>query len=386
MTEARTEARTRPWLTLQSLAFLALVLATSALTLQRTRLGSAALPDEWLRGGATRALEAQYDQAFAGRQLGVNLWAALEYTLFREGRPGVIVGRHGWLYSDEEFRVHADSEAQLARNLARISWLRGELAKHNVRLLVAVLPAKARVYPEHLGTRAPAKLQQDLHGRIHEHLQAEGINAPDLLAALEEAKREQPVFLRRDTHWTPAGAQRVAQQLAAAALAAVRLETPPQRFRTTDLGPQTLRGDLLNFLPFDPWFAKLRPKPETLPRLQTEALDAARSSGLLDESAAPAIALVGTSYSADARWNFVGALRQALAADVANYAREGVGPFRPLLDYLASADFRAARPRLLIWELPERYLLQAQALDDAALPPALRDPPSTPRPSEETHS
>jgi alginate O-acetyltransferase complex protein AlgJ len=37
------------------------------------------------------------------KRLGTNLWAALDFKLFNEGRPGVVLGRDQWLYSDEEF-------------------------------------------------------------------------------------------------------------------------------------------------------------------------------------------------------------------------------------------------------------------------------------------
>ena len=49
---------------------------------------------------------------------------------------------------------------------------------------------------------------------------------------------------------------------------------------------------------------------------------------------------------------------------MANYARDGKGPFVPMLDYLDSADFKNAPPQLVIWELPERYLPVAQKRDD----------------------
>ena len=38
-----------------------------------------------------------------------------------------------------------------------------------------------------------------------------------------------------------------------------------------------------------------------------------------------AVGLVGTSYSANPNWNFVGALKEALHSDVVNYAEDGHG-------------------------------------------------------------
>ena len=50
--------------------------------------------------------------------------------------------------------------------------------------------------------------------------------------------------------------------------------------------------------------------------------------------------------------------------DVLDAARAGVGPLRPLLDYLDGEAWASARPRAVVWEVPVRYLT-----DDAFLAP-----------------
>ncbi|MEN8821030.1 MAG: hypothetical protein ABF271_07985, partial [Abyssibacter sp.] len=74
-----------------------------------------------------------------------------------------------------------------------------------------------------------------------------------------------------------------------------------------------------------------------------------------------------TSYSADPLWHFTGALQQALGRDVVNFAEAGQGPFKPMARLLAGDDLQAAHPRLVIWEVPERYLVQPDA--ETELPP-----------------
>jgi alginate O-acetyltransferase complex protein AlgJ len=69
------------------------------------------------------------------------------------------------------------------------------------------------------------------------------------------------------------------------------------------------------------------------------------------------VALVGTSYSANPLWNFAGFLEEALQTDVINAAEEGQGPFETMKTYLASAAFRDNPPELVVWEIPERYLV-----------------------------
>ncbi len=96
------------------------------------------------------------------------------------------------------------------------------------------------------------------------------------------------------------------------------------------------------------------------------ALPGGQQSGagddLFGDSQQPRLALVGTSYSANPRWNFEGALKQALSADLINYAKEGKGPLEPMLELLQDEGFRKDPPQLLVWEFPERYLPMASDL------------------------
>ncbi|MBX9755308.1 MAG: alginate O-acetyltransferase, partial [Pseudomonadaceae bacterium] len=94
-----------------------------------------------------------------------------------------------------------------------------------------------------------------------------------------------------------------------------------------------------------------------------QAEPAAGAGDLFSDSQVP-VALVGTSYSANPRWNFLGALRQALGSDVLNYAEDGHGPLLPMLKYLQSAGLKDSPPQLVIWEFPERYLPMSSDLSE----------------------
>jgi alginate O-acetyltransferase complex protein AlgJ len=65
---------------------------------------------------------------------------------------------------------------------------------------------------------------------------------------------------------------------------------------------------------------------------------------------------VGTSYSANEKWNFLGALQQAFAQDFINVAADGKGPMTPMQDYLQSANFKSNPPQFIVWDIPERFL------------------------------
>jgi alginate O-acetyltransferase complex protein AlgJ len=357
---------TRHLTSLQSFLFATLVLITAALALHRATPYKNAVDEDVVRGKAAHAFESHYDERFPVKTLGINVWAAIDYTLFHEGRPGVVLGKDGWLYTDEEFNVASDSEQRIGRNLALIGWVRQQLAQKNIKLMVVTVPAKTRVYPEFLGRRRPAGLHADLYNRIQQSLHGEGIAAPDLLAPLSAGKSQRPTFLRTDTHWTPWGAELAAQAIAVRVRAAGYGGSTQTKFATHSDAPQAHKGDLFNFLPLDPYFAWLLPRADQIAVPHTESDGG--GGDLLGDGGAPQVALVGTSYSANPKWNFPGYLKQALGEDVMNYAKEGMGPYAPMLAYLNSEDLRSAPPRLVIWELPERYVAMNPEIDAYAVP------------------
>ncbi|AHF66157.1 alginate O-acetyltransferase [Pseudomonas cichorii] len=310
-----------------------------------------------LDGKWTKAAETHYDDEFPIKRLGTNLWAALDFKLFNEGRPGVVVGKDQWLYTDEEFDAIANSEKNEADNLAIIQGVRDELKKQGTELVLAIVPAKTRLYPEHMGDKKPATLHTDLYQQFHAQVAQAGIFAPDLLAPLQAAKQKGQVFLRTDTHWTPLGAEVAAQQLGVAISSKTPLEGEPEQFVTQAKEATPYKGDLTNFLPLDPLFSNLLPKPDDLQQRSTNPVEgtAAGDDALFADTEIP-VGLVGTSYSANPNWNFVGALKQALRSDVVNYAEDGHGPILPMLKYLQTDAFKTTPPQVVIWEFPERYL------------------------------
>ena len=110
-----------------------------------------------LNGKLAKAAETHYDEQFPIKRIGTNLWAALDYKLFNEGRPGVVLGREQWLFSDEEFKPTAGAEQLMQENLALIRGVRDTLQRQGTQLVLAIVPAKARIYSEYLGrTNRPA--------------------------------------------------------------------------------------------------------------------------------------------------------------------------------------------------------------------------------------
>lgn len=137
------------------------------------------------------------------------------------------------------------------------------------------------------------------------------------------------------------------------------LSGTPQQFVTEAKAATPYKGDLTNFLPLDPLFSHLLPAPDSLQQRTTRparAQDQADSDDALFADNEIPVALIGTSYSANPHWNFLGALQQALRSDVVNYAEDGHGPLLPMLKYLQTDAFKTSAPQVLVWEFPERYL------------------------------
>jgi alginate O-acetyltransferase complex protein AlgJ len=348
---------------------LGLLVAAAGLAATNPGLYRIALGKDVWTGDWATAYSAGFDKTLPIRDTSIELWTAISYLLFKEGRDGVLVGDSDWLYSKEEFAIDGALEDTLARRLADVVDTRSALRQRGIELVVALVPAKARVYPEHLGRyRWPVDLDP-VYQAARQYLTERNITTPDLLQPLLAAKPRAQLFLRTDTHWTPEGAELVADALAAR----ISRETAGQQsaeglgtaqFETQAGAPIEHRGDLLNFLPLGRFGASIGPATDLVtPRTtQAAATDAIDGNALLGDSGVPVV-LVGTSYSANRLWNFDGALRQALHADLVNAAKEGMGPFQPMRDLLASSTLEDARPRIVIWEIPERYLWAPIAVD-----------------------
>jgi alginate O-acetyltransferase complex protein AlgJ len=341
--------------------FIALVLALGVLSL-RPLLGYEAKKGlSPVNGELARNLESHYDDQFAAKDLGTNLWAAINYTVFDEGRQGVVVGQDEWLFTDEEIYPASRDEEVITSNLGRVQQVADYLLAEGIPLVVLVVPAKARIYSEKLGSTHPEPMMMSLYDRFQQSLATAGIPSPELKPVLERARRDgKSVFLRTDTHWSPAGADLYAE--GAARFIRDRfngLSWGEQSFVTSIGEPVQHRGDLLNYIPVDPAFTEFGPAPDQLkPRSTRAKNDAQADAGALFGDNATSTVLVGTSYSANEMWDFPGALRKHLGRDLINVAEEGDGPIAPMISYLNSSDFQAQPPQLVIWEFPERYLAQ----------------------------
>ena len=309
-----------------------------------------ALPEtqkSMVKGGWTAELEARINETIGFRQWAINTWGIIEYGLFKNGREGVLVGANGWLFTDEEFKYYPDEATETAVKLAYIQDVHEQLAAQGTELIIALVPSKARVSPEQLGRYHLPDYTVNRYDDFRLSLLEKGIAAPDLLTPLMQAKEHGDVFVRTDTHWTPYGARIVANTL-------TRNITPLNEgsFRSETGDTLAHTGDLLSFIPLGP-LEHIGPGTHPIQLEFTTGL--ASGGGLFGDVSIP-VALVGTSYSAVDTWNFAGALKVALQADVLNAALEGKGPIKPMQAYLVNEAFLQSPPEIVVWEFPERFI------------------------------
>ncbi len=295
----------------------------------------------------------------------------LRWRLFDSGGPQVWVGRHDWLFLMEELRPFPDADAAMRFRVDALRHVQDRLAARGIGLLVALVPDKARVMrPEMDGPRsAQAEVRYPELLRLLADAKVPTVNLFDSLAGARNAAESGagPLFHRTDTHWNQPGAALAARSIAAA------ITTPLDRghkFRTeVALAETEWAGDLLRLMSLetiqDGLPIKLRPPADRQHVERTTPVAAEAAGGLLDDSPAIEVALVGSSYSVNS--NFAGRLAEAIGAPLGNFATAGGGFAGAARAYLDGTTFRETPPKLMIWEIPERVMGQPLGPDDRSL-------------------
>lgn len=331
--------KTKPIVAIYMLAFLMLCCIASLATfvLRQDKLA----PDEtgflpFLSGKVIASFEKKYEENLIIRDHMIGVWGAVQYGLFKSGGKKVVVGSNDWLFTTEEFDHQTEGQKAEARLLHLVESVNNHLKAHNIQLVVALVPSKARIYPEYLAGHHVSASRLAVYERFHDAVTAMGIQAPDLAQLYLEHKNDGvPLYLRLDTHWTPEGAELAAKQIAT--------EVPEGflekvTFTTDKKSDEKIEGDLEKYIKTGPFSFWLAPEQDKIERRATEKSGETSDAGLFGDEVIP-VALVGTSYSAIDKWNFEGALKEALGADVLNLADEGQGPLQPMAKFMKETDF-----------------------------------------------
>ena len=283
-----------------------------------------------------------------------NLERGGSWLAFGDTGPRVRPGCPGWLFISDELRINRHFEHNAQTKAQAVIDLQQQLGKKGIALQVVVVPDKSRIAAAQLcGLYRPALLD----GRVQAWtatLQAAGVSALDLSAALKPLGPQ--AFLRTDTHWSEIGANAAAQALAQRLQQRGIEATPQQAFAITQAPLAVRPGDLVRLAGLDWLPPKLQPPGESVAASSAQAAGSATSNAddLFGDAGLPTVALIGTSFSRNS--NFVGFLQKALNAPVGNFSKDG-GEFSGAAKaYFDSPAFKQTPPKVLIWEIPERDL------------------------------
>ena len=289
----------------------------------------------------------------------------LNWLVAHDLGPKVRQGCPNWLFLAEELTVHPERAAHAAARLQTVQAVRQKLAQADIQLLVAVVPDKSRIMSRQLcELDRPAALDARAQAWVHS-LQQSGIAALDLTPVLQQSTQD--TYLRTDTHWNEHGAQLAAQAVAEATrqLSSAPLE-PRQKTEITAQVPERRPGDLVRLAGIDWLPLALQPSPENVSqskfRLVTDgpapAANAADSEesddDLFGDVNLPTVALLGTSFGHTS--GFSDFLAHALETPVASFSKDGGEFSGSASDYFASKAYKQTPPKIIIWEIPERFL------------------------------
>jgi hypothetical protein len=126
-------------------------------------------------------------------------------------RKGVDIGQNGWLYYGADAMSAALGEvslpdAHMAGWQAYLEGMRDWLAERGVAYLFVITPNKQEIHPEYLSARSQF-VGPSVREQMADYLNAHS-NVPfiDLTPVLLQAKGDDELFLRTDSHWNQLGA------------------------------------------------------------------------------------------------------------------------------------------------------------------------------------
>ena len=270
----------------------------------------------------------------------------------------LIEGKEGWIFRtktdfNDKFKIN-----QAIKPLTRLNKV---LQEHDMQLVMALLPARGMMhydlvdYPAYDHEKA-IKSYTELVRSLKE------IGIP--VAAIDDFSAKQDFFYKRDHHWNAEGAKLLAQKTAEEIRKlSIYSSIPKKSFRTEQSGTIFHHE---SFSEFANKICRSNIQFQQVPTYKTFPVDAA----LFDNEKPPDIALIGTSnsvqYASDA--NFEGFLKQYIGADVQNFSVSGGGIDTAMLDWLSSDDYKAHKPKIIIWEVPAYQNFQNLSLYQQVIP------------------
>ena len=302
--------------------------------------------------------ESSYLTGYLRGLMAEGLWLTglLDAERVHSGKDGWLFLRYG-LNFDPVWFEEPKYEFE-AKRRAFFSDLARNAKAADIAILVAVVPDKDRIYPEKCwASGAIPAVKQGLYTRLQLELAQSGLECVDGATAMESYKREHPnewLFHPLDTHWTLTGANVFARAIAAkiAKLGWQDRLGPPAQYLKIHV-ESDFATDLVRMLGFR---SGGRLERSLTGRHWGDMPTMPDGSPVQIEQPQALVMLAGTSYSANGLQ-----LELPLVLDRAVDLRgviEGRGPFPGLAAAAALIAQKQVACRLIVWEWPERSVLE----------------------------
>lgn len=286
---------------------------------------------------------------------------AVSFSAQAQDGSSVVIGKNDWLFTKYEFAEPSDA-ADTQATIQMLEKINKMFERKGIALALVMVPSKIRVNADQLpdGTKLDAYTAGKYDNAV-KALKAAGVNIVSLNQTfLTSPNRdgEKSLFLRLDTHWSHSGAMLAAETIKAEidanpTLKAAWSATPAEKYsltwndksipvRTRDL-VRLLPGGTVNYPPEKVFQFKVKRENES-------------NAGLLAGGDATLITVIGSSYT-NKNTGYPDALRYVLQRNLLDISIPvDQGPWVGMEAYLKDDAFKTNKPKLIIWEIPEREL------------------------------
>lgn len=298
-----------------------------------------------------------FNQVIIATALTAGLGLSLTHA---QGSQPIVGGKSGdWLFTPYEFALQTDA-ADTQATIQMLEKSNALFARSGIALAVVIVPSKIRIHADQLPASNPLDAYTaGKYDNIVKALTAGGVTVINLNQAFLASPHRQsdtPLFLRLDTHWSPSGAMLAAETIKAGidsspALKAALAATPEEKFSLAwAKGKSNTRArDMVRLMPAgSPAFP-----PEQILSFKASKTQATQT-GLLGGGDNIGITVIGSSYT-NKNTGFPDAIRYTLQRELLDISLPvDQGPWYGMDAYLRDEAFKTKKPKLIIWEIPER--------------------------------
>lgn len=287
--------------------------------------------------------------------------AALSLSAQAQDGSSVVIGKNDWLFTKYEFADPSDA-ADTQATIQMLEKINKMFERKGIALALVMVPSKIRVNADQLpdGTKIDAYTAGKYDNAV-KALKAAGVNIVSLNQAfLTSPNRdgEKSLFMRLDTHWSYSGALLAAETIKAEidanpTLNAAWSATPAEKYSLTwnDKSNPVRTRDLVRLLPG----GTVSYPPEKVFQFKVKRENES-NAGLLAGGDATLITVIGSSYT-NKNTGYPDALRYVLQRNLLDISIPvDQGPWVGMEAYLKDDAFKTNKPKLIIWEIPEREL------------------------------